>query len=130
MIAKLLATAVLCSVAFAAWAEEKTLGGEVFFDQNVTLPKDATATVQLIDVSRADAPAQVIAEQTIDPVSTLPFVYEFSYDDTRINERSSYALTARINQGDTLLYINDVRHIVDPKGAVGNLAVRVIKVAP
>ncbi|GHC68725.1 YbaY family lipoprotein [Limoniibacter endophyticus] len=128
MIAKLLATALLCGVAFAALAEGKTLGGEVFFDENVTLPEGATASIQLIDVSEADAPAEIIAEQTIAPAQTLPLVYELSFDDNDLDERHSYALTARISQRGKLLYINDVRHVVDPKGGTKNLAIRVIRV--
>ena len=40
----------------------KTLNGTLTYRQRIAIPPQTEATVRLVDVSRADAPATVIAE--------------------------------------------------------------------
>jgi len=95
-------------------AAERTMRGEVVYRERMALPPDAVVTVQLADVSLADAPAAVVATQTIKPTGQVPVHFELKFDSSAIRENASYALQARITVGHRLMFINDVRHTVDP----------------
>ena len=98
----------------AAAAEQITVSGEVFYRERIALPPNAVLTVQLSDVSLADAPASTIAEQKIDPAGQVPIKFEIKFDSAVIQPKASYALQARITVDDKLWFINDQRYAVDP----------------
>jgi putative lipoprotein len=92
--------------------------GTVTYLQRIALPPSATIKVQLIDVSRADAPATVLGEQIITAGGKqVPFTFEIPYDPTKIQPNYSYAVQARIEDGGKLLFINDQRYAVITRGA-------------
>ena len=95
-------------------AAERTMRGEVVYRERMALPPDAVVTVQLADVSLTDAPAAVVATQTIKPTGQVPIPFELKFDSSAIRKNASYALQARITVGHRLMFINDVRHTVDP----------------
>ncbi len=81
--------------------------GNVVTEQPAELPEGAVVQVQLNDVSRADAPAVTIGEQTISGVTTFPITFAVTYDPGVIDERFTYAIQVRItDSGGNLLYIN------------------------
>lgn len=110
--APLLVSALFVPASVAA--EETSLTGEVFYRERMALPPTAVLTVSLVDVSRADAPADVIAEQKIDPAGQVPIKFELRFDKSVLRPRMTYALQARIAVDDKLWFINDERHAVDP----------------
>lgn len=68
-------------------------------------PPTARVIVQLVDVSRADAPADVIAEQVIEPGGAAPpYAFALPYDPAQIQGRGIYAVQAAIRDGDRLLF--------------------------
>lgn len=92
--------------------------GTVTYLQRIALPPSATIKVQLIDVSRADAPATVLGERVITAGGKqVPFAFEIPYDPAKIDQRFSYAVSARIEDGGKLLFINDQRYAVITRGA-------------
>lgn len=97
-----------------ATAEDKTISGEVLYRERIALPPQAVLTVQLVDVSLADAPAKVIGQQKIEPAGQVPIKFAVKFDEAAIRSGMSYALEARITVDDRLWFINDVRHSVDP----------------
>jgi putative lipoprotein len=63
-----LCTLILLSLPGAAAAQASAkVTGEVLYRERIALPPSAIVNVQLEDVSLADAPSVVIAEQQIDP---------------------------------------------------------------
>lgn len=107
--------------------------GTVTYLQRSALPPTATIQVQLADVSRADAPAVVLAEQRIDAQGRqVPFPFELTYDPSRIDPRMTYAVQARIEAGGRLLFINDTRYAVITRGAPTRveIVVRPVGAAP
>jgi putative lipoprotein len=98
--------------AFAA--EEITISGEVFYRERIALPPNAVLTVRLSDVSLADAPEAVIAEQKIDPAGQVPIKFEIKLDPAVVRPNVNYALQARIAVDNGLWFINDERYTVDP----------------
>lgn len=95
-----------------AVARETMLMGTVNYRERIALPPNATVVVQLVDISLADAPAQVIAEDCISGATGSPIRYRLRFDITKIEPRRAYALQARISDGDRLMFINTARHEV------------------
>ncbi|AZN99113.1 META domain-containing protein [Mesorhizobium sp. M9A.F.Ca.ET.002.03.1.2] len=95
-------------------ASEKTLKGEVMYRERIALPPNAVLSVQLADVSLADAPAAVIGERKVAPAGQVPIKFEISFDPQVIRPAMTYALQARITVDDRLLFVSDTRHQVDP----------------
>lgn len=92
--------------------------GTVTYLQRVILPPGAVVKVQLVDVSRAGAPAVVLGEQLITGGGRqVPFAFEIPYDPAKIDQRFTYAVQARIENDGKLLFINDQRYAVITRGA-------------
>lgn len=109
-------------------ASEKTIRGSVMYRERIALPPEASLDIQLIDVSLADAPAQVIAEQKIDHLKSSPIPFELKFDSSKLIANHTYALQARISAGDTLWFINDTRHEFNQEKFEGPYEIRVVNV--
>ena len=83
---------------------KSVVSGSVFYRERIALPPDAVITVKLVDVSRADAPAVVLAEEVIKPEASVPVDFVLEYDPAQIDDRMSYAVQARISSGDNLMF--------------------------
>ena len=71
----------------------------------------------MLDVSRADALAMMIAEQTIRPARRqVPIAFELRYDPTRINNRSRYEIQVHILEGGQVRFINTQPYSVLTQG--------------
>jgi uncharacterized lipoprotein YbaY len=71
--------------------------GTVAYLPRIALPPNAIVEITLADVSRADAPMEVIASQTLVLGNRqVPVPFELVYDPTQIEERLTYAVRARI----------------------------------
>ncbi|MEW6632637.1 MAG: YbaY family lipoprotein [Pseudomonadota bacterium] len=95
-------------------AAERTIAGEVTYRERIALPPNAVLSVELADVSLADAPAMVIGQRKIVPAGQVPIKFEIGFDSKSIRAGRTYALQARITVDDRLLFITDTRHQVDP----------------
>ena len=70
--------------------------GTVTYRQRIALLPDAVLTVQIQDVSLADAPARVIGEQVIEEPGQVPIPYKVEYHYRDIEDSHMYAMQARI----------------------------------
>jgi putative lipoprotein len=96
--------------------------GTVAYRERIALPPDAVIKVQLVDVSRADAPAIVLGEQVLEARGKqVPFAFVITYDPSKIDERMSYAVQARIEEGGRLRFITDQHYAVITRGAPTNV---------
>jgi putative lipoprotein len=80
--------------------------GHVVYRERMLLPPDALVTVSLLDVSLADAPAEVLGQVQISGKTASPIAYQLDYDPARLKPGHRYSLQARITQGDTLMFIS------------------------
>ena len=80
------------------------LEGSVLYRERMMLRPGAQVQVQLEDVSRADAPATVIASVTLTPDGAPPYPFALEYDRGQIDARGRYGLRASIKSGDRLLF--------------------------
>ena len=92
--------------------------GTVTYLQRSALSPDAAVAISLADVSRADAPAIVIANQMIPTNgSQVPFSFTLAYDPAKIDASHSYAVSARITAGGgQLLFISTTAYRVITQG--------------
>jgi putative lipoprotein len=92
--------------------------GTVGYRERIMLPPSAVVKVQLVDVSRADAPAMVIGEQSFDIGGKgAPYQFVIAYDPAKIEANHTYAVQARIEVGGKLRFISDQRYPVITRGA-------------
>jgi len=92
--------------------------GTVTYLERVALPPKAVIKVQLVDVSRADAPAIALGEQIIlADGKQVPFSFEIPFDPSKIEVNHTYAVQARIEEGGRLLFISDQLYAVITRDA-------------
>jgi putative lipoprotein len=113
-----------------AASDMATVSGVVMYLERRALPPEAVVTIRLQDISRADARAILLGEQRIAlDGRQVPVPFEISYDPAAIDERMSYAVSARIELGDQLLMISDTVHPVITRGApTTDVEIRVVPV--
>ena len=80
------------------------LEGSVLYRERMMLRPGTQVQVQLEDVSKADAPATVIARVTLTPEGAPPYPFALEYDQGQIDRRGRYGLRATISSGDRLLF--------------------------
>ncbi|HHV68444.1 MAG TPA: hypothetical protein GXX48_12475, partial [Ochrobactrum intermedium] len=116
------------SMPTSSLAAEKTVSGKVVYRERIALPPEASLTVQLSDVSLADAPSKVIGETRIESVQGSPIPFAINFDMDQIQPGHSYALQARISAGDTLWFVNDERYAIDPENPGEPAEIKVVMV--
>jgi uncharacterized lipoprotein YbaY/heat shock protein HslJ len=114
--------ALFASIAFApagpiGRAAAAEVSGSVTYRDRALLPPDATLTVTLADVSRADAAAEVLATAEMQTRGAPPYPFRLAYDPARVDDRNSYAVSARVTLGDRLMMVSDSHHPVITRGA-------------
>lgn len=94
-----------------------TVTGSVTYRPRIALPPNAVVEVQLVDVSRADAPAITLASQRIITGGRqVPIPFELVYNPNQIDPRMTYAVQARISVDGELQFINTRRFPVISQG--------------
>jgi uncharacterized lipoprotein YbaY/heat shock protein HslJ len=106
------ALALISSVPIGYAAEQATLSGSAIYRERMLLPAGAVFEASLIDVSRADAPAEVIAVSQILGARTSPIKFKLRYDPARIQAERVYSVRGRISVGGQLLFVTDTAHPV------------------
>ena len=90
--------------------ENTTVTGSLTYLEEITLSAEAITEIKLIDISRADAPAITLGEQIVEGPMPLPLSFDIEYDPADIDERFSYAVSARIEDQGKLMFINTTRY--------------------
>ncbi|PBC02971.1 YbaY family lipoprotein [Mesorhizobium sp. WSM3860] len=93
---------------------EKTIAGEVTYREHIALPPNAVLSVELADVSPADAPATILGQRKIVLAGQVPIKFEIGFDPKAIQPGRTYALQARITVDDRLIFVTDTSRQVDP----------------
>ncbi|MBY6187998.1 YbaY family lipoprotein [Marinobacter hydrocarbonoclasticus] len=95
-------------------AAMETITGQALYRERILLKPGTTMMVALEDVSRADAPAEVISEHRFEIQGPPPFAFALQYDPAKLVENHRYGLRIRIEEGSELRFINDTH--IDPFG--------------
>jgi putative lipoprotein len=107
-----------------------TVSGTAAYRERIALPPGAVLIVRLVDVSRADAPATVLAEQRVELAGRqVPIPFEIDYDPAAIDARYVYAVQARIEIAERLLFITDRQYPVLTRGAPDHVELMLVRAA-
>ncbi|OUS36998.1 hypothetical protein A9Q94_07320 [Rhodobacterales bacterium 56_14_T64] len=104
------------AIAGVSMVRAGTVDGSVTYLQRIAVPPDAKLLVELRDVSLMDVASKLVASQEYD-LTGVPTDYELSFLNSEILANNSYAVSARITQGDKLLFITDTAYPVLTRGA-------------
>ena len=104
---------VLAMAVAACDVNKPEISGDVIQLDDGRLPISAVITVELQDVSLADAPASVLATNIIDDGNQLPVFYFLEYDPDDIGDGNTYVISARIEDDGQLLYVTVTANVVD-----------------
>lgn len=89
------------------------VSGTVTYRERIALPADAVVDVRLIDATRADAAAPVLAQKTVETKGRqIPIPFELPYDASNIETGHTYLVRAGIRSGDQLLFSTAAAHRV------------------
>jgi copper homeostasis protein (lipoprotein) len=103
-------------------ASAGSLPGTATYRERMALPPDAVFEAELQDVSRADAPATVLARARLEPAGSPPFRFEIAYDDATVQPGRRYVVRATVKGGDRLLFTTDkVYPVLDGRNAPLNM---------
>ena len=106
----------------------KAIDGSVWYRERMLLPPGAEVHITLEDISRMDVKSELIAETRLTPKGGPPFFFTLLYDPAKINDKSRYALRARILMGKQLMFTS-TEHIPafkrDPSQPVKILVYRI-----
>jgi uncharacterized lipoprotein YbaY len=122
-------TLLLCAIALLSAAcststtepASASITGTASYRERMMLPPGSILEVTLEDVSRADAPADVIARAEVEASKAPPYFFTLEYDPARINSNHRYNVRARIMADGTLMFQSDAGYAVLGSGNVTNV---------
>ena len=95
-------------------APGNTVRGTATYREKIAMPSDAVFEATLEDVSRADAPAEVISRIRVPSPGNPPIAFEIGYDPARIIQGNRYAVRARVLVKDQLFFATEQSYPVTP----------------
>jgi len=104
------------TLADTATGETAMITGTVSYRQRIALTPDAVITVTLEDTSLADAPAQIIGQQTITNPGQVPVPFSISYDPSKIIPNHTYAVRAQISDQERVMFRTTSAYLVITQG--------------
>lgn len=106
-----------CTLVKNPGAKMASVSGTVTYLQRIAMPAGAGLTIELKDVSLADAPAPVIASEVITfGDKQVPIPYQLQYDPSKINPKHTYSMSAKIMVQGQLRFISDKSYPVITNG--------------
>jgi uncharacterized lipoprotein YbaY/uncharacterized lipoprotein NlpE involved in copper resistance len=93
-----------------AWAG--TVQGTAMYRERIALPPGAVFEAELQDVSRADAPAEILGRCRLDPAGEPPFRFVITYDDSAVQAGHRYTVRATVRHQGRLLFTTDRHYAV------------------
>lgn len=93
-------------------SEMSRIEGRVYYRERMMLRPGSVVEVQLQDISRADAPASILASVMMTPTGGPPYDFAIDYDPASLDSRMRYALRATISMDDRLLFTSN--EYIDP----------------
>jgi uncharacterized lipoprotein YbaY/uncharacterized lipoprotein NlpE involved in copper resistance/heat shock protein HslJ len=112
----LLAGCMMAAPATAVETGEGMVRGSATFRERIALPPGVVFEATLQDVSRMDAPADVVAVFRQEDAGNPPYRFELAYDPAKIIPSRRYAVRARLTLAGRLLFTTDTVYPVITQG--------------
>lgn len=103
--------------------------GYVYHRERIALPANAIVHVQLLDVTRPNAPALLITEKKMTANGQqVPFFFDLRYDPKKIDSKRAYAVYATISVEGQVWFANGTDHRVLTQGKPNSVDILVERV--
>ena len=113
----MLAAVALFALAGTSLAAEAVIRGQATPADGTALKPGATLEVELLDTSRADAPAETRARASVPVKRVGPIPFVLRYDPKAIDAEMTYTVSARLVQGGQIVQRTDTATPVLTRGA-------------
>ena len=120
---------MLVLTAGSAMAELATIEGEASYRERIALRPGAVLEVELLDISRADAPSQRLASIRIRAPSQVPIPFTLHYDPAMIESNRTYAITAKLIVQAKIIFRSDTVHPMLTRGAGETVEILMVRTA-
>lgn len=111
-------------------AQGDVIEGTLTYRERIALPPEAVAEVSLLDTSRADAAAIVIAKMNVLPEGLqVPLPFTLRYDPGRIVPTHTYTVRAIIRIGRQMMFTTDTAYPVITQGHPNRVELTLVSVA-
>jgi copper homeostasis protein (lipoprotein) len=120
---------ILCAALLLAGCATRTatVTGSASYRERMALLPGAVFEATLEDVSKADAPAEVLGRAQIEDPGNPPFDFAIPYDPKQILTDHSYAVRARILSGSEVLFTTDASYPVLTQGHGGQAKLLLVR---
>jgi putative lipoprotein len=106
--------------------DDGIVSGRVFYRERIAMPPGAVLTVSLLDVSRADAAADLIARIDVPEPGNVPIDFEIPYDRSLIDAAHTYSVRATIEVDGRLAWTTDTAHPAITGGAPRDVEIMLV----
>ena len=90
------------------------ISGSITYPEKVALAPNVVVQIQVVDVSRADAPATVVASTELHPAGKqIPIAYRLDVKRSEFRPGRRYQVNVRITEGKVLRFITKTAHPLD-----------------
>jgi putative lipoprotein len=100
-----------------AMAQSASITGTASYRERMALPPGAVLEVALIDISKADAPAETLSLVSLVAQTQIPIGFTLPYDPARIDPTHSYAVSAKLLVDAKPMWRTDTIYPVLTRGA-------------
>ncbi|WP_018124169.1 YbaY family lipoprotein [Desulfovibrio oxyclinae] len=104
--------------------KDAVVKGALTYRERIALGPEAVAIVRLLDVSRQDAAAPVLAEQRIENPGQVPIRFHLEYDPKLIKPGMRYAIRAEIRYMGRLMFTTTEHHPLPKDGGPVNILLK------
>jgi copper homeostasis protein (lipoprotein) len=109
---------MIAGVAATGAAGAATVEGTATYRERMLLPPNAVFEAVVVDISRADAAADVLGRAVREPAGNPPFRFSIAVDPARVKPGGRYAVRATVRAGEQLLFTTDrVVSVLDGRNA-------------
>lgn len=105
------------------------VSGNATYRERMLLPPGSVLQVTVEDVSRADAPAEVLGRTEVQGRNAPPIPFVVEYPAAKILPGHRYGVRARITQGENLLFVTDTFIALPGSGESSPLELRLVRTA-
>ncbi len=112
-----------------AMAGSALIRGTATYRERLALRPGAVLEVELLDVSRADAPAERLGAVSFPVTHQVPIGFELPYDPAAIEPRHRYSVAARLVAGGRVIFRSDSANPVLTNGAGDSVDILMVRMA-
>ena len=103
-----------------------SITGQISYPQLITLTEQIIVTILLVDISKQDEKAQVVAEKIIKNPGQVPIKFDIQYNPKDIVSANTYSLIVKIEEKGSPLFTTDSLYPVINNGITENIKIKVV----